>query len=99
MKTVTGPDAANGGARLQLYTAADKAVAIVRSIAPPSFVKLVLRVALAVPFWTGRTIDRRIRLERGRRRRLESHTDREEADDELDEESHGRHRIMQASRD
>jgi putative oxidoreductase len=30
---------------------ADKAVAFVRAMAPPSFVQLVLRVALAVPFW------------------------------------------------
>ena len=51
MNSVTESDAANGGLKLQLYTAADKAVAVVRAIAQPSFVQLVLRVALAVPFW------------------------------------------------
>jgi putative oxidoreductase len=51
MNTLSEPDVAPGGLKLQLYTAADKAVAIVRSIAQPSFVQLMLRVALAVPFW------------------------------------------------
>jgi putative oxidoreductase len=48
---VTGPHLANRNLRLQLVTAADKVVAIIRAIAQPSFVQLVLRVALAVPFW------------------------------------------------
>jgi len=36
--------------KLQL-AAADKGIAFIRAIAPPSFVQLVLRIALAVPFW------------------------------------------------
>src|SRR4029077_15575341 len=44
-------DVATDGLKLQLYAAADKAVALIRAIAQPSFVQLVLRVALAVPFW------------------------------------------------
>ena len=51
MNTVTDPQVARGGLKLQLCTAIDKAVALVSSIAPPSFVQLLLRVALAVPFW------------------------------------------------
>jgi putative oxidoreductase len=51
MNTVTEPHVASGGFKLQLYAAADEAVAIIRAIAQPSFVQLVLRIALAVPFW------------------------------------------------
>jgi putative oxidoreductase len=35
----------------KLLALVDKAVAFIRAMAPPSFVQLVLRVALAVPFW------------------------------------------------
>ena len=42
---------AGSGARLDLFAMADKAVAIIRAIARPTLVQLVLRVALAVPFW------------------------------------------------
>jgi putative oxidoreductase len=51
MSTLPEPDVATDGLKLQLYTAADKALALIRAIAQPSFVQLVLRVALAVPFW------------------------------------------------
>ena len=48
---VAGPHVANRSLKLQLVTAADKAVAIIRAIAQPSLAQLALRVALAVPFW------------------------------------------------
>jgi putative oxidoreductase len=51
MNTVTEPQVSSGGLKLQLCTTINKAVALVSSIAPPSFVQLLLRVALAVPFW------------------------------------------------
>jgi putative oxidoreductase len=51
MNTMTDPNVAKGGLKPQLCAAVDKAVAIVRTIAQPSFVQLVLRVALGVPFW------------------------------------------------
>jgi putative oxidoreductase len=42
---------ASGGYRLRVFEVGDKAVAIVRAIARPSVVQLVLRIAVAVPFW------------------------------------------------
>lgn len=42
---------AGSGAKLEIFVIAHKAVAIIRAIARPSLVQLVLRVALAVPFW------------------------------------------------
>jgi putative oxidoreductase len=51
VNTIPEPDVATDGLKLQLYAAVDKAVARIRAIAQPSFVQLVLRVALAVPFW------------------------------------------------
>jgi putative oxidoreductase len=44
------PDVANDRFRFQL-SVGDKAMAFMRAMAPPSFVQLVLRIALAVPFW------------------------------------------------
>lgn len=37
--------------RLQLGILVDKAIDLIRAAAPPSLVQLVMRVALAVPFW------------------------------------------------
>lgn len=37
--------------RLQAVLLVDKAIDLIRSAAPPSLVQLVMRVALAVPFW------------------------------------------------
>lgn len=51
MNSTSAPRVVNGGLRLQLEAALDKALAIVQAIARPSLVQLVLRVALAVPFW------------------------------------------------
>jgi putative oxidoreductase len=51
MNTATGPHVANSGIKLHLDEAVDKTGAIIRGIAQPSFVQLVLRLALAVPFW------------------------------------------------
>jgi putative oxidoreductase len=51
VNTIPEPDVATDGLKLQLYAAVDNAVARIRAIAQPSFVQLVLRVALAVPFW------------------------------------------------
>ena len=45
-QTTTG-----GGSQLWLASAIEKAVAIIRGVAQPPFVQLVLRIALAVPFW------------------------------------------------
>jgi putative oxidoreductase len=39
------------GSKLQLLGVADRAIGFIRAIAPPSFAQLVLRIALAVPFW------------------------------------------------
>jgi putative oxidoreductase len=44
------PDVANDDSKFHLALA-DKAVGFIRAIAQPSFVQLVLRIALAVPFW------------------------------------------------
>jgi putative oxidoreductase len=51
MNTVTQARIGGSAIKPQLYTAVGRAMAIVRAIAQPSFVQLVLRVALAVPFW------------------------------------------------
>jgi putative oxidoreductase len=40
-----------GSSKLQLLGLVDKAIGVIRAIARPSFVQLVLRIALAVPFW------------------------------------------------
>jgi putative oxidoreductase len=49
MNVTPEPDVANDD--FKLLALVDKAVAFIRAIAQPSFVQLVLRVALAVPFW------------------------------------------------
>jgi putative oxidoreductase len=51
MSTITGRHVGNGTIKPLLYSAIDKTVAIVRAVAQPSFAQLMLRVALAVPFW------------------------------------------------
>src|ERR1700749_1574616 len=51
MNTSMEPLAENDSTRQRLLAAADRAVDLVRAVAQPSFVQLVLRVALAVPFW------------------------------------------------
>lgn len=52
MNTATDPpDVAGSALKFQLSTAVEEALAVVRAIARPSLVQLVLRVALAVPFW------------------------------------------------
>jgi putative oxidoreductase len=40
-----------GNSKLQLVGMVDRATGTIRAIAQPSFVQLVLRIALAVPFW------------------------------------------------
>jgi putative oxidoreductase len=40
-----------GNSKLQLVGVVDRATGTIRAIAQPSFVQLVLRIALAVPFW------------------------------------------------
>ena len=50
MNGIPEPDVANNRFRFQLAVG-DKAMAFIRAMAPPSFVQLVLRIALAVPFW------------------------------------------------
>jgi putative oxidoreductase len=51
MITTTDRYAAASGAVLQIGMLADRLSGIVRRIAPPSLVQLVLRFGLAVPFW------------------------------------------------
>ena len=51
MNGIPEPNVANDDSKFQLYALTDKAVALIRFVAQPSFVQLVLRVALAVPFW------------------------------------------------
>ena len=51
MNTVPETGVATDGLKLWLCAAIDKAMALIRAIAQPSFVQLALRVALAVPFW------------------------------------------------
>jgi putative oxidoreductase len=50
MNGIREPDVANNGFKFHLAVA-DKAIAFIRAMAPPSFVQLALRIALAVPFW------------------------------------------------
>lgn len=50
MNRIPQPDVANDHFKVQ-FALVDKALAFIRAIAQPSFVQLVLRVALAVPFW------------------------------------------------
>jgi putative oxidoreductase len=49
--TTTNRYLAANGAALQIGTLADRLSGIVRLVAQPSLVQLVLRLALAVPFW------------------------------------------------
>jgi putative oxidoreductase len=51
MNTATEPRIVGGSSKLQLVGAVDRAIEVIRAIARPSFVQLVLRIALAVPFW------------------------------------------------
>jgi putative oxidoreductase len=52
MNTMTRSETTTGGRpQLWLAMAIEKAVAIIRGVAQPSLVQLVLRIALAVPFW------------------------------------------------
>ncbi len=52
MNTTTSSETTTGGGpQPWLASAIGKAVAIIRAVAHPSLVQLVLRVALAVPFW------------------------------------------------
>jgi putative oxidoreductase len=52
MNTITRSETTTGGGpQLWLAWAIEKAVAIIRGVAQPSLVQLVLRIALAVPFW------------------------------------------------
>ena len=51
MSIATQPHIVRGGSKLQLLVMADRAIRIIRAIAQPSLVQLVLRFALAVPFW------------------------------------------------
>jgi putative oxidoreductase len=51
MQIANEPHIAGRDAKLRLGMAADRAIALIRTIAQPSFVQLVLRLALAVPFW------------------------------------------------
>src|SRR5260221_10160252 len=50
MNTATEPRIVGGSSKLQLVGAVDRAIEVIRAIARPSFVQLVLRIALAVPF-------------------------------------------------
>jgi putative oxidoreductase len=51
MNTISGSKIATDTSQFRLALMIEKAVAIIRWAAPPSFVQLVLRIALAVPFW------------------------------------------------
>jgi len=51
MNMATEPRIVGGSSKLQLVGAVDRAIEVIRAIAQPSFVQLVLRIALAVPFW------------------------------------------------
>ncbi len=51
MNTITRSETTTGGHQLWLGSGVEKAVAIIRAVAQPSLVHLVLRIALAVPFW------------------------------------------------
>ncbi len=49
--TIKSETTTGGSPQLWLASAIGKAVGIIRAVAQPSLVQLVLRVALAVPFW------------------------------------------------
>src|SRR6266550_7634263 len=51
MNMATEPRIVRGSSTLQLLGVADRAIGDIRAIAQPSFVQLVLRIALATPFW------------------------------------------------
>jgi putative oxidoreductase len=51
MNMATEPHIVRGSRKLQLISVVDRAIGVIRAIAQPSFVQLVLRIALAVPFW------------------------------------------------
>src|SRR5258708_39063554 len=51
MNMATEPRIVRGSSTLQRLGVADRAIGVIRAIAQPSFVQLVLRIALAVPFW------------------------------------------------
>ena len=51
MNIVTEQRTVRGNSKLQLVGVVDRATGTIRAIAQPSFVQLVLRIALAVPFW------------------------------------------------
>jgi putative oxidoreductase len=51
MNTTINPNLARDGAKLRIADAVDRASAVVRAVVRPSLVQVVLRIALAVPFW------------------------------------------------
>ena len=51
MTSETDAVVASRDARGRILRAVDRAISLVRAVAQPSFVQLVLRIALAVPFW------------------------------------------------
>lgn len=51
MNIATEQRTVRGDSKLQLVGVVDRATGTIRAIAQPSFVQLVLRIALAVPFW------------------------------------------------
>jgi putative oxidoreductase len=51
MNIVTEQRTVLGNSKLQLVGVVNRATGTIRAIAQPSFVQLVLRIALAVPFW------------------------------------------------
>jgi putative oxidoreductase len=51
MNIAAEPRIVLGSSRLQLLAMVNRAIGVIRSVARPSFVQLVLRIALAVPFW------------------------------------------------
>jgi putative oxidoreductase len=51
MNIATEQRTVRGNSKLQLVGVVDRATGTIRAIAQPSFVQLVLRIALAVPFW------------------------------------------------
>ena len=51
MNIAAEPRIVRSSSKLQLLGLVDKAIGVIRAIARPSFVQLVLRIALAVPFW------------------------------------------------
>lgn len=51
MNIATESRIVRGSSKLQLLVTVDRAIGVIRAIAQPSLVQLVLRIALAVPFW------------------------------------------------